>query len=94
MAALGSRSLATAHLYSVRRRGLWSIGLERFPLLGVSQGGAVAVAYAARHPDRVTKLVLCSSYARGRGTRAAGSFISRRIQTFTVARVRRSVEAP
>jgi pimeloyl-ACP methyl ester carboxylesterase/DNA-binding winged helix-turn-helix (wHTH) protein len=47
-----------------------ALGLESFPLLGVSQGGAVAVAYAARHPDRVTKLVLCSSYARGRGTRA------------------------
>lgn len=47
-----------------------ALGLERFPLMGVSQGGAVAVAYAARHPDRVTKLVLCSSYARGRGTRA------------------------
>jgi pimeloyl-ACP methyl ester carboxylesterase/DNA-binding winged helix-turn-helix (wHTH) protein len=47
-----------------------ALGLERFPLLGVSQGAAVAVAYAARHPDRVSKLVLCGSYARGRGTRA------------------------
>jgi pimeloyl-ACP methyl ester carboxylesterase/DNA-binding winged helix-turn-helix (wHTH) protein len=47
-----------------------ALGLDRFPLLGVSQGGAVAVAYSARHPDRVSKLVLCSSYARGRGTRA------------------------
>jgi pimeloyl-ACP methyl ester carboxylesterase/DNA-binding winged helix-turn-helix (wHTH) protein len=47
-----------------------ALGLERFPLLGVSQGAAVAVAYAARHPERVSKLVLCSSYARGRGTRA------------------------
>ena len=47
-----------------------ALGLDRFPLLGVSQGGAVAVAYAARHPDRVTKLVLCSAYARGRRTRA------------------------
>ncbi len=47
-----------------------ALGLDRFPLMGVSQGGAVAVAYAARHPDRVSKLVLCSSYARGRGARA------------------------
>ena len=47
-----------------------ALGLEHFPLLGVSQGGAVAVAYAARHPEQVTKLVLCSSYARGRGVRA------------------------
>ena len=28
-------------------------GLERFVLLGVSQGAAIAVAYAARHPERV-----------------------------------------
>lgn len=47
-----------------------ALGLERFPLLGVSQGGAVAVAYAARHPERVSKLVLCSAYARGRLARA------------------------
>jgi pimeloyl-ACP methyl ester carboxylesterase/DNA-binding winged helix-turn-helix (wHTH) protein len=47
-----------------------ALGLERFPLLGVSQGGAVAVAYAARHPDQVTKLVLCSAYGRGRAVRA------------------------
>lgn len=33
-------------------------GLDRFPLLGISQGAAVAVAYAARHPERVTRLVL------------------------------------
>lgn len=49
-----------------------ALGLERFPLLGVSQGSAVAVAYAARHPEQVTKLVLCSGYARGRLARAAG----------------------
>jgi pimeloyl-ACP methyl ester carboxylesterase/DNA-binding winged helix-turn-helix (wHTH) protein len=47
-----------------------ALGLERFPLLGVSQGGAVAVAYAARHPERVSKLILCSAYARGRAVRA------------------------
>jgi DNA-binding winged helix-turn-helix (wHTH) protein/alpha-beta hydrolase superfamily lysophospholipase len=40
-------------------------GLERFALLGISQGGAVATAYAARHPDRVSHLVLCGAYARG-----------------------------
>jgi pimeloyl-ACP methyl ester carboxylesterase/DNA-binding winged helix-turn-helix (wHTH) protein len=47
-----------------------ALGLDRFPLLGVSQGGAVAVAYAARHPERVSKLVLCGAYARGRAVRA------------------------
>jgi pimeloyl-ACP methyl ester carboxylesterase/DNA-binding CsgD family transcriptional regulator len=40
-------------------------GLARFTLLGMSQGGAVAIAYAARHPERVEKLVLYGSYARG-----------------------------
>lgn len=40
-------------------------GLERFALLGCSQGGAVSVAYAARHPERVSALVLLGSYARG-----------------------------
>ena len=49
-----------------------ALGLERFPLLGVSQGGAVAVAYAARHPERVSRLVLCGAYARGRAVRAVG----------------------
>jgi pimeloyl-ACP methyl ester carboxylesterase/DNA-binding CsgD family transcriptional regulator len=37
-------------------------GLERFALLGMSQGGPVAVAYAHRHPDRVTRLALLASY--------------------------------
>jgi pimeloyl-ACP methyl ester carboxylesterase/DNA-binding CsgD family transcriptional regulator len=43
-----------------------AVGLERFALLGVSQGAAVAVAYAVRHPDRVSDLVLYGGYARGR----------------------------
>jgi pimeloyl-ACP methyl ester carboxylesterase len=46
------------------------LGLERFPLLGVSQGGAVAIAYAARHPERVSHLVLCGAYTLGRVRRA------------------------
>ncbi|MSQ70712.1 MAG: alpha/beta fold hydrolase [Betaproteobacteria bacterium] len=40
--------------------------LERFPLLGLSQGAAIAIAYAVRHPDRVSHLVLHGGYARGR----------------------------
>jgi pimeloyl-ACP methyl ester carboxylesterase len=42
-----------------------SLGLERFALLGVSQGGPVSIAYTARHPERVSHLVLCGSYALG-----------------------------
>ena len=40
-------------------------GLERFALLGMSQGGAVSIVYAARHPERVSHLVLCGAFARG-----------------------------
>jgi len=42
-----------------------ALDLERFALLGISQGGAVAAAYAARHPERVSHLVLCGAYSRG-----------------------------
>ncbi len=43
-----------------------ALGLERFPLLGLSRGAAIAVAYAAKHPERVSHLVLWGGYARGR----------------------------
>jgi DNA-binding SARP family transcriptional activator/pimeloyl-ACP methyl ester carboxylesterase len=39
--------------------------LSRFPLLGVSQSCAVSVAYAVRHPERVSHLVLYGGYAKG-----------------------------
>jgi len=41
-------------------------GLDRFALLGLSNAAPVAVAYAARHPDRVSHLVLCGGFAQGR----------------------------
>ena len=50
-----------------------AVGLERFALLGVSQAAAVAVAYAARHPDRVSRMVLYGGYARGRRFRGEDS---------------------
>jgi DNA-binding CsgD family transcriptional regulator/alpha-beta hydrolase superfamily lysophospholipase len=40
-------------------------GLERFPLLGISQGGPIAIAYAVRHPERVSRLILYGSYGCG-----------------------------
>jgi DNA-binding SARP family transcriptional activator/pimeloyl-ACP methyl ester carboxylesterase len=49
-----------------------SAKLDRFPLLGVSQGAAVAVAFAVRHPERVSRMALYGSYARGRRRRAEG----------------------
>ena len=47
-----------------------AVGLDRFPLLGISQGGAVAATYAARHPERVSHLVLYGSFPLGRRSRA------------------------
>jgi pimeloyl-ACP methyl ester carboxylesterase/DNA-binding winged helix-turn-helix (wHTH) protein len=46
------------------------VGIEKFPLFGMSQGCAVAVAYAARHPERVSRLVLYGGYPLGRFRRA------------------------
>ena len=40
-------------------------GLERYALLGISQGCAIAVAHAVRHPERVSGLVLYGGYAQG-----------------------------
>jgi pimeloyl-ACP methyl ester carboxylesterase len=40
-------------------------GHDRFPLLGLSQGVAVAIEYAARHPERVSHLILWGGYAAG-----------------------------
>jgi len=44
-------------------------GFSRVALFGMSQGAAIAVAYAARHPDRVTHLVCLGGYARGTALR-------------------------
>jgi pimeloyl-ACP methyl ester carboxylesterase/DNA-binding winged helix-turn-helix (wHTH) protein len=43
--------------------------LKRFALLGISQGCAVSVVYAIRHPERVSHLVLYGGFARGRTRR-------------------------
>jgi pimeloyl-ACP methyl ester carboxylesterase len=40
-------------------------GVDRFALLGISQGGAVAIEYACRHPERVSKLVLFGAFPYG-----------------------------
>ena len=40
-------------------------GFKRFALLGICQGGPIAISYAARHPERVSHLLLYGTYARG-----------------------------
>ena len=44
-------------------------GVERFALFGISQGVAVCIAYAAKYPERVSRLVLYGGFARGRRIR-------------------------
>ncbi len=46
-----------------------ALALERFALLGISGGAAASIAYAVRHPHRVSKLVLFGGYAQGRNKR-------------------------
>jgi pimeloyl-ACP methyl ester carboxylesterase/DNA-binding CsgD family transcriptional regulator len=46
-------------------------GLDRFPLIGISQGASIAIAYAVRHPERVSHLIIHGGYARGRLKRGA-----------------------
>lgn len=48
-----------------------ALDLRRFPLIGLSHGGAVAIGYAARHPERVSHLVLVGACARGATAAAA-----------------------
>ena len=64
-----------------------TIQLDRFPILGISQGGAVAVAYAARHPERVSKLILYGSFARGWMTRDIPGELERRNALLTLVRL-------
>ncbi len=41
-----------------------AVGHKRFALLGISQGGATAITYAIRHPERVSHLILYGSFGR------------------------------
>lgn len=48
-----------------------ALKLDRFSLIGICQGGAVAIAYAGREPERISHLVLYGTYARGRNKRSS-----------------------
>jgi DNA-binding winged helix-turn-helix (wHTH) protein/pimeloyl-ACP methyl ester carboxylesterase len=64
-----------------------TIKLEKFPVLGISQGGAVAVAYAAKHPERVSQLVLYGAYTRGWALRGSAEETERRNALLTLVRL-------
>jgi pimeloyl-ACP methyl ester carboxylesterase len=55
-------------------------GIERFVLLGVSKGGAIATAYAARHPERVSHLVIHGAFALSKLHRAEDEDARRRVR--------------
>jgi eukaryotic-like serine/threonine-protein kinase len=62
-------------------------GLDRFPLLGISQGGSVAIAYAVRHPEKVSHLILYGAYARGWAKRDSPEEIEQRQAQLTLVRL-------
>lgn len=47
-------------------------GLDRFPLIALSQGVPIAIEFAVRNPERVSRLVLYGGYAEGRALRDGG----------------------
>jgi len=61
-------------------------GLERFDLLGISQGCSVSIAYAVRHPERVRRLVLLGGYAAGWKIRASPDEVARREAMVTLTK--------
>ena len=53
-------------------------GVDKFDLLGISQGASVAIAFAVRHPDKVRRLLICGGYAAGWAARGDPEEIARR----------------
>ena len=60
--------------------------LEHFALLGISGGAATSIAYAVRHPHRVSKLVLFGGYALGRNKRGSPQDVDEAKAFLTMAR--------
>ena len=60
-------------------------GVDQFVLLGISQGCAVSVAYAVKHPERVSHLVLYGGYTKGWAKRGKPEDLARREAMQTLA---------
>jgi pimeloyl-ACP methyl ester carboxylesterase len=63
-----------------------ALRLDRFALIGSSNGGSMAIAYAARHPERVSHLVLHGAFAQGWRLWGNGAEIERREAIITLTR--------
>ena len=70
------------------------LDLETFDLLAISQGAAVAIAFAVRHPDRVRRLVICNGYAAGWAVRADPAELARREAMITLTEVGWGADSP
>jgi pimeloyl-ACP methyl ester carboxylesterase/DNA-binding winged helix-turn-helix (wHTH) protein len=68
--------------------------IGQFDLMGISQGGAVAIEYAVRHPERVSHLILCGAYSRGWNHRERPEAIAARRALETLVRLDWGKSAP
>jgi pimeloyl-ACP methyl ester carboxylesterase/DNA-binding SARP family transcriptional activator len=64
-----------------------TLGLDRFPVIGMSQGCAVSIEYAVRHPARVSALILIGGYAAGWRIAATPEERERREAVMTLTRL-------
>jgi class 3 adenylate cyclase/pimeloyl-ACP methyl ester carboxylesterase len=70
-----------------------TVGIKRFPLLGISQGCAISVAYAVRHPERVSHLLLYGGFALG-GNKRSPEERERRQAMITLTRLGWGLDHP
>lgn len=63
-----------------------AVGLKRFALLGISRGAAISVAYAVKHPERVSHLILYGGRAKGWRSQGDPAEIARRSAMLTLIR--------
>jgi pimeloyl-ACP methyl ester carboxylesterase len=63
-----------------------AVGLERFPLFGLSQGAAVSIEYAVRHPHRVSHLILLGGYSCGWRHHADAELVAQREAVITLVK--------
>jgi pimeloyl-ACP methyl ester carboxylesterase len=61
--------------------------IEKFALLGISQGGSVAISYAVRHPERVSHLILYGAYSQGYHHRGQSAAVEARHALETLVRL-------
>ena len=69
-------------------------GIEKCVLFGASQGCAFSIAYAVRHPERVSKLVLYGGFARGRRVRGGAEDVAQIDAMLTLMRTGWGQENP